>query len=206
MDNKIISYYNKVARDTSTNAAVVFNCLLFYITMNENTQKDTFRNGKYWTFISVKAISENIGHLTIKQIRTAIDKLIQGGYIVKDRFNKNHYDRTTWYALGSKGLEIQAELKDNAREQAKPQQKKQPQSHSKKKNSTEQPKRYDNIHDVMLFGEYSSSLDYWDGLTYGEYLQKHHSYLYPQYLAEEEEKKRIQAIEERKATAQTINA
>lgn len=199
MDNKIISYYNKVARDTSTNAAVVFNCLLFYITMNEKTKKDTFRNGKYWTFISAKAISENIGHLTIKQIRTAIDKLIQGGYIVKDRYNKNPYDRTMWYALGEKGLEIQAELKADARPEPQPEQKK---SHSQTK--TAQPKRYKSINDVLLFAEYSASLDYWDGLSFDEYLLKHHKYLYPQYLEQQAEKKRIQALEEERTKGATV--
>ena len=205
MNYKYLSFRTDIAEDVGTNAATIFQYLLFWINKNEKDHRNN-HDGKYWTYNTQSQILEELQFLTRDKLQYALKKLVDKGYIIKGRYNKNPYDRTTWYALGSKGLEIQAELKDDTREQAKPQQKKQPQSHSKKKNSTEQPKRYDSIHDVMLFGEYSSSLDYWDGLTYGEYLQKHHSYLYPQYLAEEEEKKRIQAIEERKATAQTINA
>lgn len=39
----------------------------------------------------------------MKQVRTAIARLIDGGYLIAGNYNRHAYDRTAWYALGANG-------------------------------------------------------------------------------------------------------
>ena len=42
--------------------------------------------------------------MTIKQTRTAIEKLIENDFIKLGCFNRHKYDRTSWYGLTPKGM------------------------------------------------------------------------------------------------------
>ncbi len=80
-------------------AAVVYRNLVFWIRHNESNGKN-FQNGRYWTYNSLNAFAEQFPYMTAKQLRTAIDKLVNGGLIVKEKLSENRYDRRNWYALG----------------------------------------------------------------------------------------------------------
>lgn len=91
-----------VASEVGVNAAIVFENIAFWIEHNKKAGKNE-KEGRFWMYSSINALAENFDYLTIKQTRTAIDKLIEAGYIIQGCFNRHGYDRTRWYALGEKG-------------------------------------------------------------------------------------------------------
>lgn len=96
-----------VLQDVGANAAIILDAVAGWITTNANANRQTHhKDGKWWTYGSVKFWSEQFWFLTEKQIRTGLEKLVHDGYLVSGNYNKSAYDRTTWYALGPKGEEI----------------------------------------------------------------------------------------------------
>ena len=94
-----------VASDVGVNAAILFENIAFWIEHNKKAGKNE-KEGRFWMYSSISALAENFEYLTIKQTRTAIDKLLESGYIIQGCFNRHGYDRTRWYALGEKGESI----------------------------------------------------------------------------------------------------
>lgn len=80
------------------NAAIILSNLKFWIKKNEANERH-FYQGKYWTYNSVIAFTKLMPYLSQKQIRTAIDILIDRSVIICDNFNTSTYDQTKWYAL-----------------------------------------------------------------------------------------------------------
>lgn len=115
---KIISFYSDIAEEVGANASVLFKYISFWINRNR-ANKRNYKNGKYWMYNTLKQISQDIGYLTIEQVRYALNKLIDKGYIVKAELNGNPYDHTKWYSLTEKGESLQEqEPKQNTSYQA----------------------------------------------------------------------------------------
>ncbi len=91
-----------VAKEAGIPAAVIFENVVFWICHNERTGRN-FHDGKVWTFSSVKAYADVFPYLSEKQIRGALEKLIEKGFIEVGNFNRTRYDRTRWFALTEKG-------------------------------------------------------------------------------------------------------
>lgn len=87
-----------VAKRVGLNAAVIYQNLLFWIEKNEANDHN-FKDGRYWTYNSIAAFAKLFPYFTEKQIRTAIDKLLNAGLILKGNYSQDRYDRTAWYAL-----------------------------------------------------------------------------------------------------------
>lgn len=92
------SFDPEVAKKAGVNAAVIYQNIAFWVEKNRANNKH-LHEGRYWTYNSMRAFEELFPYLTQKQIRTAIDKLIDCGLIVAGNFNKAGYDRTKWYSL-----------------------------------------------------------------------------------------------------------
>lgn len=99
-------YFNvAVASDVGVNAAIVFENIAFWIEHNKKNGKNE-KEGRFWMYSSNQDLAENFEYLSVKQTRTAIEKLIDADYIMPGCFNRHGYDRTRWYALASKGESI----------------------------------------------------------------------------------------------------
>lgn len=85
-----------VAKCVGVNAAVLYSNIQHWVAKNEANNKHE-HEGRYWTYNSMKAFSSLFDYLSEKQIRAALDKLLDGGYIGKGNFNQIGYDRTLWY-------------------------------------------------------------------------------------------------------------
>lgn len=59
------------------------------------------RDGKTWFFLSAARVRRVFPYLSERKIRTAIEHLIEKGYIVKD--DAKGYNRSKWYALTEDG-------------------------------------------------------------------------------------------------------
>ena len=93
------SFDPKIAMRVGTNAAVVYRNLVFWVRHNESNRRN-FHEGRYWTYNSLTAFTEQFPYLSAKQIRTALDKLLQAGLVVKGNFAEDRFNRANWYALG----------------------------------------------------------------------------------------------------------
>lgn len=88
----------EVAKKVGVNAAVIFKNICCWVEKNAANEKH-FYDGYYWTYNSVKAFNSLFPYLTPRQIRTALDKLENDGFIKSGNYNKSSHDRTKWYCI-----------------------------------------------------------------------------------------------------------
>ena len=105
----IHAFETDIAKDVGVIPAILFNNILHWIKKNEANGKN-FYDGAYWTYNSNKAFQVLFDYLTAKQIRLAIDKLCEAGYIAKGNYNTDQRDRTLWFRLAGKGKAICTEI------------------------------------------------------------------------------------------------
>ncbi len=91
-----------VAKDVGVNAAIIFQSFCFWIKKN-SSEGVNFKDGCYWSFASIKGLSKLFPYLSEKQIRTAVDVLIEKNYLKKAQMSDNKINRTMWYALATEG-------------------------------------------------------------------------------------------------------
>jgi hypothetical protein len=78
--------------------AILLYNITFWIAKNKANGKH-FHKGRTWTYNSCKAFADLFPYLSVSQVKRALASLVEQGAILKDNFNKRHYDRTNWYAL-----------------------------------------------------------------------------------------------------------
>lgn len=92
------SFDPDVAKAVGVNAATIYQSILFWTRKNLANERHV-RDGKVWTYNSVKAMEDLFPYLTAHQIRTAMQKLLDSGLIFEGNFNETTYDRTKWYGV-----------------------------------------------------------------------------------------------------------
>ncbi len=78
--------------------AVIYNHILFWIKVNKS-KGTNFIEGRTWTYETAEQISKYFGYFTERQVRHCLGRLVEEGFLVKGNFNKNAFDRTSWYSL-----------------------------------------------------------------------------------------------------------
>jgi len=107
--------------------AVILENMLHWLSVNKANETN-IHDGKVWTYNSVQAYSRLFPYLTPKQIRRAIDSLVDENAIVKGEYNKANYDKTSWYsvpdesilAIGPKGQMDSPKRADRSVQNGKP--------------------------------------------------------------------------------------
>lgn len=87
-----------VAQEYGVNEAIFIYNLDYWICHNK-ANRTNFRNGRYWTYNSMKAYAELFPFWTVRQIRHIIETLRDKGVILTDKFNEESRDQTLWYTL-----------------------------------------------------------------------------------------------------------
>ena len=95
-----------IAEKCGVHSAIVFNYIAYWVGLNESDERNYYE-GKYWMFNTKKAFAEVFPYMTERQIRYAIDKLIESGLIVSGSFNKKAFDHTLWYTLSDSAKTIE---------------------------------------------------------------------------------------------------
>lgn len=95
----------QIAKLYGVHCAVILQNIWHWLRKNEANGKN-FYDGTYWTYNSTKAFADLFPYLTQKQVRTAIEKLVDDGILQTGNYNEMKYDRTTWYAVTDKGRSI----------------------------------------------------------------------------------------------------
>lgn len=101
----ILMFDTKVAKICGANSAVILQNLYYWVKKNEANEKH-FHDGFYWTYNSMKAFEELFDYMSKNQIRTAIDKLVDIGLVIKGNYNNDPFDKTAWYALTDKAFNL----------------------------------------------------------------------------------------------------
>ena len=94
----------RVASECGVNASLLFTNIAFWIKKNRENGKN-FHDGTYWTYNSKKAFSQQFPYFTERQVKTALKKLEDSGYLKTGNYNKSAFDHTKWYALTEKGYD-----------------------------------------------------------------------------------------------------
>lgn len=94
-----------VAMICGVHGAIIFDHLWFWVQKNKADGRNQIE-GRYWTFVTYRELQEKFPYMTIKQVRNAVEKLIENGLILTGCFNAKGYDRTTWYTVSDKGAAI----------------------------------------------------------------------------------------------------
>lgn len=92
----IHSFSKTIARKCGILAAVIYQHIAFWVEKNAANERHA-HEGRYWTYSSIAAFGKIFDYASPKQIRNAIDKLIDAGLVITGDFNQNRYDRTKWY-------------------------------------------------------------------------------------------------------------
>jgi len=80
------------------NGAIMIRHFQFWIDKNR-ANKHNYRDGRTWTYISLKAIGEIFPYWTPRQIRVILDTLITRRVILKGRFAGTGHNAPNWYAF-----------------------------------------------------------------------------------------------------------
>ena len=104
MDISATYFFNtKAAMDFGVDAAVILSSF-YHWQMKNQSERRNYHDGRYWTYNSKKAMKRYFPWMSERQIGYVLDKLSDGGVIVKGNFNKSALDRTLWYSVTEKGV------------------------------------------------------------------------------------------------------
>jgi hypothetical protein len=78
--------------------AIIFHNIKFWCHKSASSDRH-FHEGTHWSYQSVAGFSRLFPYLSDKQVRTAIDKLVEAGLLGVGNFNEKGYDRTRWFCL-----------------------------------------------------------------------------------------------------------
>lgn len=64
------------------------------------------RDGRGWFFLSRAAARVYFPYISDRTMRTIIDKLIKGGYVIKGDYSDKLVNKSTWYSLTEKAISL----------------------------------------------------------------------------------------------------
>jgi hypothetical protein len=99
----------EIAKQVGLNAAVIYQNIVWWTQKNAANDKHC-RDGLVWTYNSRRAFSRLFPYLTDSQIKTALEKLVDSGLLVKGDYNQANYDRTNWYSPAISGQWVQSAI------------------------------------------------------------------------------------------------
>lgn len=107
-----ISGYGHVAKVYGLDEAIFLDSIMYWWRENKANGRN-LRDGRYWTYNTVRAFSELFPWWTAKQVRRIADSCRDKGALVIGHYNSDGRDRTIWYSpsddlLGLYGVEIVA--------------------------------------------------------------------------------------------------
>ncbi|MCX6747417.1 MAG: hypothetical protein NTW98_00495 [Candidatus Nomurabacteria bacterium] len=108
-NNDIKKYYlsEKVAIEIGIEESIMLWNIYFWVSFNQKGAGDMhYHEGKYWTYNTVRDFVEQYPFWTKGMIRRILKNLEHGGYIEIGRFNKFGYDKTKWYTVTEKTLDV----------------------------------------------------------------------------------------------------
>ena len=95
----------ELASQIGLNQAILLQHLYYWHQINHK-KKHNIKDDKVWTYNTVDEFHEIFPYLTPRQISYAFTSLEKDGYIETGNYNKAGFDRTKWYTLTEKSLQL----------------------------------------------------------------------------------------------------
>jgi uncharacterized phage protein (TIGR02220 family) len=99
------SFDTDIAELIGLKESILLQHLGFWHQKNVGNNHNFYLN-RYWSKLSVAAWQNTFPYLSIKEIRGALTRMEDAGYISSMKFNQTDYDRTLWYGLTESGYEL----------------------------------------------------------------------------------------------------
>jgi hypothetical protein len=97
----IHSFQTEIAEECGVEAAIIFSNIQHWIKHNQ-ANGTNLCDREVWTFNSRAAWCEQFQYMGEKQIRNAIERLVEAGLVVRGNFSPGSVNRTYWYRLGER--------------------------------------------------------------------------------------------------------
>lgn len=97
------SFDTEVAEKYGMPCAVIFQWMLYWVEYNR-ANGTNFHDGRYWVYCSNTGLQEYFPYIGMKQLRTALKRLMDEKMLVAGRYNAVAFDRTLWYSIGETGV------------------------------------------------------------------------------------------------------
>ncbi len=101
------SYCINIAKKYGIPTAIILHNIMYWVDHNKSNMKN-FHDGYYWTYNTSQAFIKDLPDLTLRQIRYAINKLIEDGLILTGNYNEN-CSRMLWYTYTEKAVEMSSD-------------------------------------------------------------------------------------------------
>jgi DNA-binding PadR family transcriptional regulator len=98
-------FNTEIAKKYDIITAILLDNFYYWIEKNRLNERN-FKDGRYWTYNTKKAIAEWFPYLNERQLDYALKKMVEQGLLIKGNYNENKYDRTLWYAITDFGYSI----------------------------------------------------------------------------------------------------
>lgn len=105
MDGKVLVVHPKLAEKVGLNEAIVLQQIHYW-----TAKKLNLKEGQYWVYNTYNDWKEQFPFWSVRTIRRIFKKLEELGYLIRGRFNKTSYDRTSWYRIDYDVLEEKTNL------------------------------------------------------------------------------------------------
>ena len=105
MTAKSHSFNTDLAKLVGLKEAILLSHLYFWYEKNKANRRN-FHDGTYWTYNSINAFHEQFDYLSVKEIRGALQRLKEQGYIIEGNYNTLKIDQTKWYSVTEKTLQL----------------------------------------------------------------------------------------------------
>ena len=100
-----INGYAHVAARYGFEEAVFLHSIVYWYKANRANGRN-FRDGRWWTYNSIKAFEEIFPWWTGKQIRRIANSCREQGAIIAGEYNQDRRDRSLWYTPGDELLAL----------------------------------------------------------------------------------------------------
>ncbi len=97
----IHSFNTDIAVQVGVNGAVIYEAIKWWCVKHKVDGTNHY-DGNWWVFNSRRAWCELFPYLSEQNIKTALNKLVNAGLILKGNYNTEKFDRTNWYAIADK--------------------------------------------------------------------------------------------------------
>lgn len=92
------AFNTNVATQYSVDTSLILHHLKFWTLKNLSNKKNIF-DGHCWSYDTLDALCIQFPFWSKRQIERIINNAVKLGLVIKGNYNKNTYDRTTWYAI-----------------------------------------------------------------------------------------------------------
>lgn len=94
-----------IAKEYDIITAILMDNFYYWIEKNRANNRN-FKNDRYWTYNSKKAMAQLFPYLTERQLDYSLQKMKNNGLIMTANYNTDKYDKTLWYAITDFGYSI----------------------------------------------------------------------------------------------------